>query len=75
MYHQISTSFWGTLKDLQESEKETKRVQKQWESYVLSKTNISKKQLKRVFNKKEDLYLTALEAQELGVIDEIIKSA
>ena len=73
MYHQVSNGFWGTLKDMQASEKETKRIQEWWEGYVLSRTNISKSKLKKIFNKKQDLYVTASKALSLGVIDEVIK--
>jgi len=42
------------------------------EKLTLENTNISKKQLKKVYKRKLDWYLESDEALELGVVDEII---
>lgn len=47
---------------------ENKRVRK----YVMSRTKITKKKIKEVQAKKIDWFISAKEAKELGVIDEII---
>lgn len=72
LYHQVSSGTRGTLKEQEESLEETKRLQKMIEEITISKTNISKKKLKEVYNGKVDWYMTAEEALKLGVVDEII---
>lgn len=72
MYHQVSTGFWGKTQDMEESYKETKRLQKKFESLTIEKTNISKSKLKEILKTKQDWYMDAEEALSVGVIDEII---
>tara|TARA_Y100001963_G_C6754910_1_gene436276 strand:+ start:548 stop:1120 length:573 start_codon:yes stop_codon:yes gene_type:complete len=72
LYHQVSTGFWGKVKDMEESLEETKRLQKKIEDITLEKTSISKKRLKEVLKNKIDWFMTAEEALQLGVIDEIL---
>lgn len=73
LYHQVSTGFWGTVKDMEERLEETKRLQKQIEDYTTEKTKIGKKKLKEILDNKKDWFMSAEEALELGVIDEILK--
>jgi len=73
LYHQVSSGAFGTLKEMEEKIEETKRLQAQLEDIVKEKTSISKKKLKEIFDNKKDWYMTAEEALELGVIDEILK--
>ena len=42
------------------------------EEITLEKTKISKKKLKEIYEGKKDWFMTAKEAKELGVVDEII---
>lgn len=72
LYHQISTSFWGTVKEGEHEMKETKRLQKLFENMVIRKTKITAKKLKQVYDGKVDWFMTAKEAKKLGVVDEII---
>ena len=72
LYHQVSTGFRGKVQDMEESLEETKRLQKMIEKITLAQTEIPKKRLKEVLKNKVDWYMTAKEALELGVIDEII---
>tara|TARA_R100000008_G_scaffold82109_1_gene66012 strand:+ start:498 stop:1070 length:573 start_codon:yes stop_codon:yes gene_type:complete len=72
LYHQVSTGFWGKVKDMEESLEEAKRLQKKIEEITLERTKISKKRLKEVLKNKIDWYMTAEEALALGVIDEIL---
>jgi ATP-dependent Clp protease, protease subunit len=72
MYHQVSTGFWGKTQDMEESYKETKRLQKKFESLTIEKTNISKSKLEEILKTKQDWYMDAEEALSVGVIDEII---
>ena len=58
---------------MEEQIEETKRLQEQLENIVKEKTNISKKKLKEILDTKKDWYMSAEEALQLGVIDEILK--
>ena len=72
MYHQVSTGFWGKTQDMEESYKETKRLQSKFEKLTLEKTNISKSKLKEILKTKQDWYMDAKEAVSYGVVDEIV---
>ena len=72
LYHQVGGGVSGKAKDIEEEYMEVKRLQKTLEELTLEKTNISKKKLKEIYDGKKDWYMTAKEALELGVVDEII---
>lgn len=72
LYHQVSTGFWGKVKDMEESLVETKRLQKIIEELTLDKTKITKKKLEKIYKRKVDWYMSAEEALKLGVVDEIV---
>ena len=72
LYHQVSTGFRGKVQDMEESLEETKRLQKRIEDITLKKTSISRKKLTEILKRKVDWHMTAKEALDLGVIDEII---
>lgn len=72
LYHQASSGAWGEVKKLEEDIIETKRLQKLLEKIVLERTEIKKTRLKQVYVEKLDWYMTADEALENNVIDEIL---
>jgi ATP-dependent Clp protease protease subunit len=72
LYHQVSTGFMGTVQDMEESLKETKRLQKMVEKITLNKTKITKKKLAEIMKNKVDWYMSAEEALNLGVVDKVI---
>jgi ATP-dependent Clp protease protease subunit len=72
LYHQVSSGFYGKVKDIEEKLEETKRLQKKIEDMTLNLTSISKKKLSDILKNKVDWYMTADEALKLSVIDEII---
>lgn len=72
MYHQISSAKWDTLKGIEDSMEESKRLQKILESITIKKTKISKKKIREVYDMKHDWYLTSDDAKELGCIDVIL---
>ena len=72
LYHQISNWSGGELKYLKDTFDETNRLQKQMEEFVLRRSNISKSKLKEIYEQKLDWFMSAEEALELGIIDEII---
>ncbi len=73
LYHQVSTGFFGKVKDMEEKLEETKRLQSKIEDMTLRLTKISKKKLNDILKNKKDWYMTSESALELGVIDSIIK--
>lgn len=73
LYHQILTFPWGPLKTVDENVKQSKKLQKWIEDYVLEKTKMTKKQLKKIYKCKKDVYMTSQEALDLGIVDEILK--
>jgi len=72
MYHQVSSGVWGTVQDIEEDYKETKRLQTIWEKMTIEKTKITKEKLKEILSKKHDWYMTSKEALKFGVVDEIL---
>lgn len=72
LYHQVSTRTSGTLKEIEDDIMETKRLQETIEKITLDRTKISKKKLKEVYDGKVDWFMTADEAKDLGVVDEIL---
>jgi ATP-dependent Clp protease protease subunit len=72
LYHQVSTGFFGKVQDMEEKFEEAKRLQTQIEDYTKSKTKIAKKKLREILENNKDWYLSADEALELGVVDEIL---
>ena len=72
LYHQVSGGTIGTVKEMKESVEQSSKLQDKLEKLTLENTNISKKQLKKVYKRKLDWYLESDEALELGVVDEII---
>jgi ATP-dependent Clp protease protease subunit len=72
LYHQVSTGFFGKVQDMEEKFEEAKRLQTQIEDYTKSRTKIAKKKLREILENKKDWYMSADEALELGVVDEIL---
>ncbi len=72
LYHQVSTGFSGKLKDMEEDLIETQRLQTMIEEITLKKTKIKKPKLEKIFKRKIDWFMSAKEAKDLGVVDEII---
>lgn len=72
MIHEISSGAIGKLADLEESIDEAKRINKVLFDIIEKETKITKTQLKEIYNKKQDWFLTAEEALKLGIITEII---
>lgn len=73
MYHEIS---WGAGEEkLQYHEQEVKECRRLWQlcdDLIVANTNIPMKTLQQVKKHHKDWYMTAEEALELGVIDEIL---
>jgi ATP-dependent Clp protease protease subunit len=72
LYHQVSSGVGGTVKEIEEHLEESKRLQKTLEDIVKEKTKITKKRLREIYDYKKDWFMSADEALELGVVDEIL---
>ena len=57
---------------MQNELKEVEKIQKQYIEILATETNMTEKQIKRLINKNVNVYLSAEEALELGIVDEII---
>lgn len=73
MYHEMS---WNTgqekIKYHEQELKEGKRLWKLYDDIIVENTNIPLKSLQKISKEQKEWYMTAEEALELGVIDEII---
>lgn len=72
MIHQLSGGMVGTIQDMREQLEEYERLQEQVEDLVMLHTYLDEDDLGGVRFGKYDLYLSAEEAKELGIADEII---
>jgi ATP-dependent Clp protease protease subunit len=60
------------LRSHEQEVEESKRLWKVYDDIILTNTKIQHKQLKQIHRERREWYMTAEEALELGVIDEII---
>lgn len=72
MIHEISSISIGKVADMEDELNETKRLNKILFDIIKNETEITKKKLDEIYEKKKDWFLTAEEALELGLITEII---
>lgn len=72
MMHSVRAEHYGNIHSLENNMKETRWIQEQHINALVKETNMSKKTLKRMLNKKIDVYLSAEQAVEYGIADEII---
>ena len=72
MIHEMSSISIGKVADMEDELNETKRLNKILFDIIKNETEITKKKLDEIYEKKKDWYLTAEEALELGLITEII---
>jgi ATP-dependent Clp protease protease subunit len=73
MYHECgwSTNYDKLTTHIQEAE-EGKRLWSIYDEIITTNTNITLKALKQVQKQRKEWYITAQEALELGIIDELI---
>ena len=73
MYHEVSWEMaQEKLRSHEQEVEESKRLWKVYDDIILTNTKIQHKQLKQIHRERREWYMTAEEALELGVIDEII---
>lgn len=72
MLHCAAGTNYGPLHDLENELEEIQRTQKRYVDCLAKETSLTKSQLKKMLNKKINIYLTAEEAVEMGIADIII---
>ena len=72
LIHQVSSWTAGTVADMEEDVKESKRLNEMIFDVILKNTNITKTQLEKVYKQKKNWWADADEALKLGIIDKII---
>jgi len=72
LVHAIQSGSYGSVHELDNDIKETKRLQEAVEKMTIKYTNITKKQLRELMSK--DSFMDAKQALDYGIIDHIITS-
>ena len=72
MIHGVMAGQHGYLADVENEFKETKAIQKMYVEALSNETNMSQTYLRRMMNKKSNVYLNSSEAVKLGIADIII---
>lgn len=72
MIHNIGGGNQGKFHDMKVGMKQLKNMKKRYIKCLLDETKLTKPQISRFMNKKEDVYLTSEQAIQYGIADEII---
>lgn len=72
LIHQVSSGSWGKYQDMKESLEETKRLNDILMNLYLKRTKLTREQLEDLIVRKLDWYISAEEALEYNIVDEII---
>ena len=71
MMHSVRGGHVGTLHSLENEMEEMQHLQKQYTKALVSETNMSERFLKKLLDRKVNVYLSAEEAIEYGIADKI----
>jgi ATP-dependent protease ClpP protease subunit len=72
MVHSVIGGSHGPLHNLINEMDAIEQIQKMYSEALIAETNLTKKDLKKLLEKKVNVYLSAEEAVELGIADIII---
>ncbi len=72
MYHETGSWYSDKLEGVRQDLKQSEKLQEMCDRYILAKTKITKDKLDDIILKKQDWFITANEALELGIVDEIL---
>ena len=72
MIHPVAAASIGDLVDIENETKEIKHLQKLYIKNLSEQTNMTAKQIQKIISKKINVYFSAEEAVNLGIVDEII---
>jgi len=71
MIHAVSGGTIGNMHELTNEFKEIKKIQESYIECLAEETNMTAQQIKKYIKQKTNVYLTAEEAVELGIADEV----
>ncbi len=71
MIHSVAGGNVGSFHNLENEMEEIRHIQKTYIKLLAEETNMTETQLKKMINKKVNVYLSAEEAVELGIADEV----
>ncbi len=72
MLHSVMGGYQGTLTNMENEIAEVRWMQDRYIKCLEAETNLSEREIKRMFKKHIDIYLSAEQAIEFGIADEII---
>jgi ATP-dependent Clp protease protease subunit len=72
MYHEVSRGQFGKLTELKNNIEECERLQALLDDHLIQRTNLTEEKLAEWKESNKDIYLTAEEALELSLVDEVI---
>jgi ATP-dependent Clp protease protease subunit len=72
MIHSVSAGNLGTIHNLENELEEIQHLQEMYISALAEETNMTKRQIRKILDQKVNVYLTAEEAVEYGLADEVI---
>jgi len=72
MMHSVAGGSFGSLHNLENEMDEIKWLQEQHTKCLIEETDMSRRQIKKMLAKRMNVYLTAEQAVELGIADEIV---
>jgi|3_EtaG_2_1085321.scaffolds.fasta_scaffold51117_2 ATP-dependent Clp protease protease subunit len=72
MLHSVISGHAGELHSLRNELKEVRHTQKQYVEALASETDMTKSHIRRLLNKKVNIYFTAEEAVKLGIADQVV---
>ena len=72
MIHSVRADQWGAIHNLENEFEETKWLQEQHTNSLVEETDMTKRFLKKLLDRKVNVYLTAKEAVEYGIADIIV---
>ena len=72
MIHAVSAGSVGAIHNLQNELEEIQVIQDAYIRCLVAETDLTKRQLKKMLDQKVNIYLTAEEAVEYGLADEVI---
>ena len=72
MLHSIRGDQWGPIHNLENEMEEMRWIQEQHTNALIQETDMTKKHLKKLLDKKINIYLDAQEAVDYGIADIIV---